>query len=160
RREFLLRAVVLRITYEVTGHPVRHALEQVGSVSTPDPCNRVSASRMNHPQIIPVDSLCRHPVRRSEITDLSYRGVLIAARELGIAVVLADEQHRQFPQHREIESLVKRTGPGGAVTEEHDTDCVGSLGLSGPRGARRQGQISSYDTGSTQHAPCDINQVH
>src|SRR5512132_2321680 len=43
-------------------------------------------------------------------------------RELGITVVLANEDYRQPPQARDIEGLMKRAGLACAVPEKHDGD--------------------------------------
>ncbi len=50
--------------------------------------------------------------------------MLFAAGELGVAVVLAHEQDRQLPQHRQIQRLVKRARASRAVAEERDADVL------------------------------------
>ena len=87
-------------------------------------------------------------------------GVLLAAGELGIAVVLADEEHWQPPQRGEVQRFVERASARRTVTEEHHADVLLALRLRRPRSARGEGKIACHDTGRAQHAVRCIDQVH
>ena len=57
-------------------------------------------------------------------------------RELGVAVVLAEEDHRQLPDRGEVDRLVERAVRDRAVAEERDRDAAVAAQLRGGRRAR------------------------
>ena len=69
-----------------------------------------------------VHGLALELVRRHDVGDARDLGVRRARRELGEAVVLADEDQRQLPQRRQVDGLVEVAGLDGAVAEEHHGD--------------------------------------
>ena len=90
-------AVALRIALVVPAEPVRQALEE----HRPSPARAVGeepGERLAHrDDVVAVDGLPLHVVRRDDVADALDVRVRRARRELREAVVLADEDHRQPP---------------------------------------------------------------
>ena len=61
-------------------------------------------------------------------------------RELGVAVVLAEEDHRQLPDRGEVDRFVERAVRDRAVAEERDRDAAVVAQLRRGRGAHRDRQ--------------------
>ena len=87
-------------------------------------------------------------------------GVLLAAGELGIAVVLTHEQHRQFPQRGKIQRLVERAGAGRAIAKKRHADIPPALRLGRPGSPGSQRQVSCHDAGCTQDPVGGVHQMH
>ena len=160
RRELFLRPILLRVAHIVTGHAERHALEQIRTRTVAQHFDRFARGRIHGRQVVAVDGLRRNGVGRGETADVRDVGVFLATGELGVAVVLADEEHRKPPQRGEVQRFVERTGARRTVTEEHHADVLLALRLRRPRGARGEGEVACHDTGRAQHAVRRIDQVH
>ncbi len=141
-------------------HAEGHALEQIGAVALAQGADRLSCGRKNGRQIIAVDGLRGDAVGRGETAHVLDVGVLLTTRELGVAVVLADEQHRQSPQGGKIQRLVERARARRPIAKKDDADVLSALRLRGPRGARGERQIARHDAGRAQYAVRRVDQVH
>ena len=95
RRERL--PVVLRVALVVAAQPVRQALEQHRALAGAR-AGEEAAERLAHRQdVVAVHRLAVEPVRRDDVAHALDFRVRRARRELGEAVVLADENDRQLP---------------------------------------------------------------
>jgi hypothetical protein len=101
-----------------------------------------------------------HGVWRGETTHVRDVRVFLATSELGVPVVLTDEQHRKAPQCGDVQRLVERTGARRAVTKEHHADVLLALCLRSPRGARGESEVACHNTGRAQHAIRCVDEVH
>src|SRR3712207_7030371 len=64
-------------------------------------------------------------------------------RELGVLVVLADEDERQPPQRREVQRLGEHAVGRGALAEEADGDVVAALRLHAVRSEEHTSELQS-----------------
>src|SRR5216684_5548325 len=111
-------------------------------------------------QIVAVDGLRGDVIGCGKAAYVFDVGLLLAAREFGVAIVLADEQHRQAPQRGDIQRLVKRTGARRTIAEKYHADVLSALRLRSPRRPRGEREIAGHDTGRPQHAVRCVDQVH
>src|SRR5229473_1777456 len=111
-------------------------------------------------QIVAVDGLRGDVIGCGKAAYVFDVGVLLATRELGVTIVLADEQHRQAPQCGDIQRLVKRAGARRTIAEKYHADVLSALRLRSPRRPRGEREIAGHDTGRPQHAVRCVDQVH
>src|SRR2546423_14293525 len=81
-------------------------------------------------------------------------------RVLHVLVVLADEDHRQFPDDSRVERLWEGADVGGPVPEETYRDLSGLANLCRPGSPCRDRQMGSDDRVGAHRAMLDIRQVH
>ena len=81
-------------------------------------------------------------------------------RVFHVEIVLADEDDRQFPDHREIQRLVESADIGGAVAEEADRHIARAEILRPPGGAAGDRQMRADDGVGAHHAMLDRGQMH
>src|SRR2546423_5265712 len=81
-------------------------------------------------------------------------------RVLHVLVVLADEDHRQFPDDSRVERLWEGADVGGPVPEETYRDLSGLANLCRPGSPCRDRQMGSDDRIGAHRAMLDIRQVH
>src|SRR2546423_11351944 len=80
-------------------------------------------------------------------------------RVLHVLVVLADEDHRQFPDDSQVERLVEGADVGGPVPEETDRDLSGLANLCRPGSPCCDRQMGSDDSIGAPRARLYIRQV-
>ena len=110
--------------------------------------------------IVAIDRLARHGVRRSPVgdpLDLLVRG---AGHEVGVAVVLTDEDRRHLPQRRHVERLVEDADVGGAVAQEGHRDAVEALHPARQRRSGRDGDAGPDDPVRPQDPEVEVGHVH
>ena len=81
-------------------------------------------------------------------------------RELGVAVVLAEEDHRQLPHGSEVERFVEGTVGHRAVAEERHYDAAISSQLCRRRCTDRDRQAGSHDPVGAEDADRRVHDVH
>jgi hypothetical protein len=81
-------------------------------------------------------------------------------RCLGIAVVFADKDHRQFPDGRQVHGLVHRALRGSAVSKEADGHLIRSFDLGSQARATGQRAACADDPVRAQHTFVYIGDVH
>src|SRR5262245_18791548 len=81
-------------------------------------------------------------------------------RELGVAVILTNEDDRQLPEAGNVERLVKRSGLAGAVAEEDYRDLALFSFLPGKRRAQREWNGTADDTGGGDESGFLRDDVH
>ena len=101
-----------------------------------------------------VDAVARGPL-------LERRRVLGRRRgELGVAVVLAEEDHRQLPHGGEVHRLVERALRRRAVAEERHRDAAVGAELGGRRRADRDRHAGGHDPVGAEDPELGIGDVH
>ena len=107
-------------------------------------------------------------VDRDVVDAVSARRVVRAARacwvgsrrELGVAVVLAEEDHRQLPHGREVHRFVERALRHRAVAEERHRHAAVGAELRGRRRAHRDRQTGRDDPVGAEDAEVGVGDVH
>ncbi len=87
-------------------------------------------------------------------------GMCRERRELGVAVVLADEDDRQAPERGDVQRLVEVAGVGRAVTEEDDHHLARAPLLANQRRAEAERQVAADDARGAEQAALGGDQVH
>src|SRR5262245_57165463 len=77
-----------------------------------------------------------------------------------VKVVLADEDHRQLPYRREVQSLVEGADIGGAVAEEADRHVAVALVLRAQRRSAGDRQMRADDGIGAEHAVFGGGEMH
>ena len=80
--------------------------------------------------------------------------------ELGVPVVLAEEDHRQPPHRGKVEGLVERALRGGTVAEERHRDRVLVAEPGRGRCAHRDGQAGRHDAVGAEDPELRVGDVH
>ena len=126
----------------MTFQPVGVGLDQRRPTAAPGNGDSVGDHRADRMDVVAVNHDRRQPVRRGLVSGRARGGDHRADRGvLHVLVVLADEQHRQLPDRREIDRLVERADVHRTVTEEADGDRIGLLDLAGPGQPARDRQV-------------------
>ena len=107
-----------------------------------------------------VDCLGRDPVARGLALDVGFRFRDRQRRAHGVEIVLADEQHRQAPQRREIQALVKLALRDRAFAEEAGGHDVLAAHAVGERQPDRERQAAAHDSVAAVEIGRAIEQVH
>ena len=160
RREFFLRPILLRVAHIVARHAERHAFEKIRARTVAQNFDRLARGRKYGRQVVAVDRLRRYGVWRGKTTHVRDVRVFLATSELGVPIVLTDEQHRKAPECGDVQRLVERTGARCTVTKEHHADVLLALRLRSPRGARGESEVACHNTGRAQHAIRCVDEVH
>ena len=109
---------------DVVVEPVGLALEQASALRPRAPA-RSPRPRLRRPRWRPCRRRRRRACRsRGAVGHVDDRLVARLRGELAVAVVLADEDHRQLVQRRHVRGFVERAFVRGAVAEEADRDVV------------------------------------
>ncbi len=80
-------------------------------------------------------------------------------RVFHVHVVLADEDHGQLPDRREVERLMERADVRGPVTEKATATCR-SRGTVPTMQRRGDGEMGANDRVGTHHTTAHIGEVH
>ncbi len=153
------RPVALRVAFVVTVPPVRGRLDDDGAASRARRVDDALHRGRGRNHVVAVDRDEVDAVTGSPA--LERRRVLRrGGRELGVAVVLAEEDHRQLPDRGEVDRLVERTVRHRAVAEERDHDTAVASQLRGGRGTGRDRQARADDSVGAEDPECRIGDVH
>ena len=151
--------VALHVALVVPPHPHGRPFDQVGAVAGADLVEHIGHSVGDRLDVVAGQLDERHAVGESSLGDRN--GMLVGRpRELREPVVLAEENHRQAAQSRQVERLVEGAGGHRAVSEERDHHAV--LAASGERvgGADRDRQAGSDDAVRAENADRRSGDVH
>ena len=136
------------------------ALQQRRPIAGPRPRDRFAGVAIDFEHVVAVDDLAGNRVALRAHRDILDRGHGLHRGEFAEAVVLADENHRQFPDRGEVERFVKGALVGGAVAEEAGGDVVAPRDLRGQRRAGRDRQARADDPVGAQDAEREVDYVH
>ena len=87
-------------------------------------------------------------------------GGFAVVRVFVVLIVLADVDHRQFPERRHVHRLVKQSLPERAVAEEADRDLIGAAHLDRHRRAGGDAGAAADDGIGAQVAGVLVGDVH
>src|SRR3990170_5160578 len=153
-------AVLGRVAFVMAAHAVGETLDENRAL----PCARLldgfPRSLAHGEKVVAIDGAVRNTVSLGvlrEAFDFRVRG---ERRELGIAVVLADKDHRQFPETGDVERLMKRSGLAGAVAEEHHGELAFLLLLGGEGSAKSKWNGATDDSGGGDESTFFGGDVH
>ena len=138
---------------------MRVGLNQERAFAPADLGDEIGHRRSNDLHVGSIDLDPDHAVSRRPFDD-GDRMLRRRGRELGVAVVLAEEDDRQLPHCGQIDGLVERAGSHGPVSEEGDRHAVVAAQTSGERGTDGDRQPSADDPVCTQHSDRGIGDVH
>src|SRR6266853_2609867 len=143
----------------VTVIAVRNALEEGRPLALTRALDVLRRHGVHLTHVLAVDGLVRDPERRGAGGNVSGRR-LREVRVLVVAVVLADEDHRQLPDLREVHLFVEQALAERAFAEEAHCDLAGLLVLGGERGAGRNAGAAADDGVGAEVAGVGIGNVH
>src|SRR5215471_1220716 len=110
RQFFLLRPVVFAIdvAHMMPVIPIRVAKQKRGSSAAPRPTHQPLSKLMDCTNVLPIDSRRLQPESSRARQDVA-RCRLLKVRVLGIKIVLADVNHRQLEELRQVHHFVQHT---------------------------------------------------
>ena len=160
RGELGLLPVSLLVPLVVPAHPQRGRLHQERAARRrgPRPAPRPAPAAVASTSL-PGSCAERHAVAGGPPGD-GHRVLVGRPGELREPVVLAQEDHRQPPQGRQVERLVERAGGDRAVAEERDHDAARPRGAERVRGADRDRQPRADDAVRAEDAERRVGDVH
>src|SRR5262249_19947998 len=122
--------------------------------------DRLAGGLVDREQILTVHRDAGHAEAAGARGDVAARDRVLRRSRLGVAVVLADEDHRQLPDAGQVHAFERRTLVRGAVAEEADRHLVGALALRRQARAAGQRRPAADDAVGAQHALADVGDMH
>ena len=156
RGNFVRLLVALVVTVEAVGL----ALEQRRPFASPCPSDRLTRGLVHGKDVVAVHGDAGHIVGRGAVSDVLDATVILRWRRLGIAVILGDKDHRQFPDCGQVEALVQGPLFSGAVAEEADRHLIGLVDLGGEPRATSERRSPTDDTVGAEHPLIHVSNVH
>ena len=145
----------------MAAQPVREALEQERPLAAARRGEEPGEGLADGDDVVAVDGLALQAVRRDDVADALDDRVRRARRELGEAVVLADEDRRQPPERRQVDGLDEDAALDRAVAEEDDRDPRRRPSSRAREGAaERERDVAADDAGRAEQAVLDVDEVH
>ena len=132
----------------VSAPTVGPALEEGRAAAPAGVLDGVCRRSVDRDHVVSVDRRRRDPEDRRARSDALAGGDGIRRRELGVTVVLADEEDRCLPESREIQRLEEHTLVRRAVSEESDRNRAAAQRL------RREGESDGMGDPSADDAVC------
>ena len=119
------------------------------------------ARRVVHGQHVhPVHRLRRHVVAAGVLHHVRHRGDALECRAHAVAVVLAQEDHRQLPHRRHVQGLVEGADVHRGLAEKTDADLVAALILGRERDPGRERNVGAHNAVAAHEAPARVEEVH
>src|SRR6266513_2908030 len=158
---FLFRPVMFAVDvpHVVSRVAIRFANQKRRPFALPRPLHPPVRRRVHRSHILPVHAFCLHSKRSSARQDVTRRCLRIM-RIFRIKIVLADVDHRQSPQRRQVHHLVKHALSERSFAKK--AHCYFSRPQSLRRKCRSRGdsRASSHDCIRPQVAGRGIGNVH
>jgi len=107
-----------------------------------------------------VHALTGHAVGLGELPDLGLGERAVGRGAHRVAVVLAEEQHRQLPERRQVHRLVELPLRHGAVAEVAHDHLVAAPVLDSEADAHCDGQVRPDDRVTAEEVGALVEQVH
>ena len=148
------------IALVVTAEAIGHGLDEGRPLAAPRLIHGLGGRGEQRRHVVPVHAHPAHPVGGRALGDGAGLGVDGLRRELGVAVVLADEDHRQVPHARQVQRLVHRPRVGGAVAEEGRRHLARAADPRGQRRAHRDGQARADHAVGAEDPVLHVAEVH
>ena len=151
-------AVGLGVADIVAAQAVREALDDGRALAVVRSRDGAATGFQHGQRVVAVDDLRCNAVWPAVRGHMAHDRMRRHRRELGVAVVLAHQDHRQLPQRRHVETFVEGTGIGGAIAEIN-RDHVTLFPRHQCR-SERQRDRSSDDAGRGHQPPANLHEVH
>ena len=153
------RPVPLRVALVVAVPPVGGRLDDRGAGATAQGLDHVLHRRRGGHDVVAVDGDVAHPVPGRPALE---RGPVLVGRrrELGVAVVLAEEDDRQPPHGGEVHRLVERALGHRTVAEEGHGDAAVGPQLRRRRRPDGDGQAGRHDAVRPEDPERRVGDVH
>ncbi len=135
-------------------------LQQGRAVAAPGPLNSPPCRLVHCLRVLAVYHLARDAVAGRPIGHVLDRDGVLGIGELGVVVVLTDEDGRQLLDGRPVQRLVKLALAGGAIPEERHRDLVGAPVLRRKCRPRHDPEPASDDPVAAKHPHREIRDVH
>ena len=104
--------------------PVGPAFQQTGPFPGPGPGHRLTGRVVDGKHIHPIDVDAGHVVSGGPVGNVGGGQGVFDRSGLGVPVILATENHREFPHRRQVHRLVQYALVGPAVAEEGHGDAA------------------------------------
>ena len=111
-------------------------------------------------RIVAVDGDARHAVGGRAIGDVRHRRCVFVVRAFAVAVILAEEYHRQLPQRGHVQRLMEGPDVGRAIAEGADRHAPVIAQLRGQRESVCDRQPAADDARGHHDAGRRIGDVH
>src|SRR5271170_2595116 len=148
------------LAHHVPFPAVGFAFEERGTLAGARACDRLAGEAENFHHIVTVDDETGDVVALRALRDIADRGHRLHRREFAVTVVLAYEDHRQFPHRGEVERFVEGAFIGCAVAEEARSHVVLAGNHRGERRAGRNRQAAADDAVGAENAERVVDDMH
>src|SRR5438067_4777740 len=138
---------------------VRVAEQERGPAAAARPLDELGRLPVDGAHVLPVD-LARLDAERARPSEDLAGSRLEVVRVLVVLVVLADVDHGQRPQGRDVHHLVEQPLAERALAEEADGDLVGAAPLRGERGSGRDPRRAADDRVRAEVPVLVVGDVH
>ena len=155
-----LVAVELSVEHRMGAQPVGAAFEEIGLAALAHRMNGAPGGGLDRDDVHAVDRFGRDPVARRFALDVGLRFRDRQRGSHGVEIVLAHEQHRQFPERGKIQALVKLAFGDRAVAEEAGRHDALAAHVVGERKSDRQRQSAADDGIAAVEIGRPIEQMH
>src|SRR5258706_8023232 len=154
------RLVPLRVSLVVALPAIGPGFDQPWTFACTAGIDGLLGRAEHSPDVVAVDDRGPYAVRRSESGDAFTSRHRATVRELRVAVVLADEQHRQIPHRSKVDRLVEGALVHGSLAEEGHGHAVTAEHAAREGRARRERQACSDDRVRAGNAFAPVGDVH
>ncbi len=137
RLEFGLRDVAGVVVGGMAGHPESDEFQEARALPAPGAPDRPADPIVHGEDVIAVRRFAGNAVAGRPVGDALDPHLAGHVRRVGVLVVVADEDHRELLNRREIQPLVPVAPAGGALSEEAERRLVGAAHPEGQRAAGR-----------------------
>ena len=135
-------------------------LDQRGAASATGALDGFECDGANGECVHSIDDDTRHAVRGSALGNVGELHVTLLRRELGVAVVLAHEQHGQVPHGSHVRGFMEGTDVGRSVAEEARGNSPITAVLRRECGTYRDRNAATDDRVGAEHAAIHVDDVH
>lgn len=158
--EGFFRAVLARVAHGVPAEAVGSRFDERGKSLVAGATNRGREALLHVEHVLDEEAIVRDAVALRAQRHV-FDGVRAlkrrAHREL---VVLADEDHRELPQGREVQGLVEVADGDGALAEEADRDIAIAAVFGCECSAGSERDVPTDDAVAAQHPVLGVEQMH
>src|SRR5581483_2470472 len=136
------------------------ALEETRAFSIAGARDRLRRGFVHPQEIVSVNLDTRHVEALGALSDISDCDGVPAGRRFRVAVVLDNENTRQFPNCREIQTFQRGALVGAPISDEADRNVLSSEFFGGKPGSAYKRRPDSHDPVGAHHALTQIRDMH
>src|SRR5580704_18037662 len=149
-----------RVPHGVATEAIGAGLHQGGRLVAAGALHRPTHRVAHRQDVHAVHRLAVDPVGLGEAPDLGLGERAVDRGAHRVAVVLANEDHRQLPERGQVQGLVELAFGHRAVTEVAQHDLVAPLVLDREAGAGGERQVRAHDAVAAQEVDALVEEVH